>query len=73
MFCEDNAHLISLRGDIGWSTRSHDLSFCDYFLWGYVKAEVYNRKTTIDGLKAAIRQTVNEIPQEITLTVIENF
>ena len=57
------SHLISLLGDIGWPARSPDLSPCDYFLWGHLKAEVYKlRPTTIDELKAAIRQKVNEIP-----------
>ena len=68
------AHLISLRGDIGWPARSPDLSPCDYFLWGYVKSEVFkDRPTTIDGLKAAICKTINEIPQEMTQRAMENF
>ena len=68
------AHLISLRGDIGWPVRSPDLSPCDYFLWGYVKSEVFkDRPTTIDGLKAAICKTINEIPQEMTQRAMENF
>ena len=55
-------------------TRSPDLSPCDYSLWGYLKAEVYkDRLTSIDGLKAAIRQTVEETPQEITRLVMKNF
>ena len=68
------SHLISLRSDIGWPARSPDLSPCDYFLWGHLKAEDYKlRPTTIDELKAAIRQKVNEIPQEMTQRVMENF
>ena len=35
------AHLISLRANIGWPARSPDLSPSDYFLRGYVKAEIY--------------------------------
>ena len=51
-----------------------DLSPCDYFLWGYVKSEVFkDRPTTIDGLKAAICKTINEIPQEMTQRAMENF
>jgi len=47
---------------------------CDYFLWNYVKAEVYkHRPTTIDQLKVSIRQTISEIPQEMTRKVMENF
>ena len=67
-------HLISLQDDIGWPARSPDLSRCDYFLWGYVKVEEYKHPpTTIDGLKAAFYQLVNEIPQEMTRRVMENF
>lgn len=68
------SHVISLRGDVGWPARSPDLSPCDYFLWGYVKAKVFKtRPTTIEALKASIRQTVEEIPQEMTHRVMENF
>ena len=54
------AHLISLHDDIGWPARSPDLSPCKYFLWGYVKGEMYkHRLTTIDGLKATICKAIN--------------
>ncbi|XP_050314555.1 phosphate carrier protein, mitochondrial-like isoform X1 [Anthonomus grandis grandis] len=33
--------LLSLRGDISWPARSPDLTPCDFFLWGYLKAEVF--------------------------------
>lgn len=32
---------ISRAGPIAWPARSPDLNPCDYFLWGYVKNEVY--------------------------------
>jgi len=34
-----HGRLISLREDVAWPTRSPDLSPCDFFLWGYLKAE----------------------------------
>jgi len=37
-------HPISLRGDIGWPARSTDLTPCDIFRWGYLKAKVYARR-----------------------------
>ena len=68
------AHLTSLRGEVGWPARSPNVAPCDYFLWDYVKAEVYKHQpTTIDGVKAAFRQTVNEIPQKMTLKVMETL
>jgi hypothetical protein len=48
-------HVVSLRGDIGWSPLSPDLTPCDFFLWGYPKAQVYqHRSQTLEGLKEAI-------------------
>jgi hypothetical protein len=48
-------HLILLRGDIGWPARSPDLTPCDFFLWGYLKAKVCACcPGTIELLKEAI-------------------
>ena len=45
-------HVISLRGDIGWPLRSPDLTPCDFFLWCYLKATVYEqRPITLEALK----------------------
>ena len=60
-------HLISLRGDIGWPARLSDLNPCDFFLWGYLKSEVYiNRPRSIEQLKDAFRQEITAIPHEMT-------
>jgi len=37
-------HVISLRGDIRWPPRSPDLTPCDFYLWGYLKAKVYEQR-----------------------------
>ena len=59
--------LVSLRGDISWPPRSPDLSPSDFFLWGYLKAEVYkHRPRTLQELKDVIRQEVAAIPREVT-------
>ena len=64
-------HLISLHGDIGWPARSPDLTTCDFFLWGYLKATVYARRPgTIEQLKEAIRQEVAAIPPAMTCKVM---
>jgi hypothetical protein len=34
-------HVISRYGDITWPARSPDLPECDFFLWGYLKTEVF--------------------------------
>lgn len=66
--------LVSLRGDIAWPPRSPDLSPCDFFLWGHLKAEVYkHRPTTLQALKEAITQEVAAIPREMTRKTMQNF
>jgi hypothetical protein len=66
--------LLSLRGDITWPPKSPDLSPCDYFLWGYLKAQVYkHRPTILQTLKEAITQEVAAITPAMTKRVMENF
>ena len=68
------SHETTLCGDVMWPARLPDLTPSDYFLWGCLKAEVYqHRPTSIDGLKSAIRLTVKEIPQEMIRRVVKNF
>ena len=60
---ERNVPQSSLRGDISWPARSPDLTPCDFFLWGKLKAKVYaHRPGTTEQLKEAIRQEVAAIP-----------
>jgi len=67
-------NLISLHGDIGWPALSPDLTRCDFFLWGYLKAKVYERRPgTIEQLKLAIRQKVAAITPAITRKAMDNF
>ena len=66
-------HVISLRGDIGWPLRSPDLTACDFFLWCYLKAKVYERPQTLEALKEAIRQEVAAITPEMILKVMDNY
>ena len=66
--------VISLRGDIGWPPRLPDLNPCDFFLWGYLKAKVYEqRPQTLEALKEAIRQEVAAITPEMILKVMDNY
>jgi len=68
------SRLISLRGEIGWLARSPDLTPCYFFLWGYLKAEVYkHRPQILKALKDAIREEVAAIHPEMTNIVMENF
>lgn len=66
--------LISLRGDVTWPPRSPDLTPCDFFLWEYVKAEVYKVwPRTLEALKEAIEDVIVGIPQNMLRRVAENF
>jgi hypothetical protein len=59
MFAEP---LISLWGKLPWPGHSPDLSACDYFLWGYLKAKVCTTgPQTINGLKIAIWKQISAI------------
>jgi len=50
------------------------LTPCNFFLWGYPKAEVYKHQPQIlKALKDAIHEEVATIPPEMTNIVMENF
>jgi len=67
-------HVISLHGDIGWLPHSPDLTPCDFFLWGYLKAKVYKqRPLTLEALKEVIRREVAAITPEMILKVMDNY
>jgi hypothetical protein len=67
-------HIVSLRGVIGWPSRSPDLTPCDFLLWGCLKAQVYHhRPQTLKDLKEAITQEVAAIPPEMTRKVMEKY
>jgi hypothetical protein len=65
-------HVISRHGDITWSAWSPDLSACDFFLWGYLKSQVFKAPTphTDQEFKHRIQQEVERIPAEMLQTVM---
>jgi hypothetical protein len=49
--------VVSLHEAVPWPPRSPDLSPCDFFLWGYLQAEVFkHRPWSLDQLKEAIQE-----------------
>ncbi|CAM1305628.1 Uncharacterised protein r2_g1547 [Pycnogonum litorale] len=53
------------RGPHEWPARSPDLTPCDFFLWGWLKEQVYSTKpTTLEELERRIREVISAIPQE---------
>ena len=66
--------LISRRCDPEWAPHSHDLNPPDFYLWGYLKDNVYrNNPQIIQELKQAITFQIRQIPREECARVIENF
>ena len=65
-------NVISRYGGITWPARSPDLSACDFFLWGYLKSQVFKAPAphTVQELKHRIQQEVKGIPVEMLLRVM---
>jgi hypothetical protein len=58
--------IISRGGDIPWLAHSPDLSVCDYFLWAYLKSNVYLTKPhDIDELKNATKEEITATPDNM--------
>ena len=71
---EFGEQLISRFGPVNWPPRSCDLTPLDYFLWGYVKANVYRDKpASIDALEANIHAFIREIPADMCERVCQNW
>ena len=66
--------LISRFTDTSWPSWSPDLSIWDYFLWGYLKAPLYEHKPHIlEDLTEAICTKVVQIDRAILERVKANF
>ncbi|CAH0560385.1 unnamed protein product [Brassicogethes aeneus] len=66
--------VISRNFALNWPPRSCDLTPLDYFLWGYVKDQVYaDNPLTIEALKANIERAIREIEPQLCQNVITNF
>ena len=68
-------HIISRYGDITWPARSPDVSACDFFLWDYLKSQVFKTPAphTIQMLKHRIQQEVKRIAVEMLQRVWVTF
>ena len=66
--------IISRNSEVNWSPRSCDLTPLDFFLWGYLKSNVYaNKPTTVQQLKDEIRRHIGEIADELCRDVIKTL
>ena len=63
---------MSHRGPYEWPTRSPNLTLCDFFLWDWLKKQVYSTKrTTFDELEGRIREVMSSIPQEFLVKSVD--
>ena len=66
--------VISRRGDVNWPTRSCDLAPLDFFLWGFLKSQVYaNKLQSIDAIKVNITKAIVQIQPDMCGSVIINW
>jgi hypothetical protein len=66
--------VISRFGDINWPPRSPDLTAPDFFLWGYLKPQVYATKPrNVHELKQRIIAAVTEINVPLLERVMGDF
>ncbi|GFU25075.1 uncharacterized protein TNCV_568301 [Trichonephila clavipes] len=57
-----------------WPPRSPDLSPCDYWLWGYLKSQVYcDRPTSLGMLKDNIRLQCLTITPDVLYSAVHNI
>jgi hypothetical protein len=68
------ACVISQRGNLERSARSPDLNACNFFLWGYLKSKLYEKKPkTMVDLKQNTRDEVAAISPTMLQRVMQNF
>ena len=66
--------LISRRREPEWSPHSPDLNPPDFYLWGFLKDHVYEKRPqSIAELKVAISQKIRAIRKDECVRVIDNF
>ena len=58
--------IISKNGPVNWPPRSPDLTAPDFFLWDYVKSQIYGTPTgTVKALKQRISECIRSIDAEV--------
>jgi len=57
-----------------WTQRSPDLTPPDYFLWGYLKGRVYQKKLrNIDALKPNITEEIQAVTADVLARTFQNI
>lgn len=64
---------IGTHGNVPWPARSPDLTPMDFFLWGYIKNQVYKQTyNNVDDLRNAVLQAFQNIPPRTLLKAVES-
>lgn len=67
-------NFIATHGPVPWPARSPDLTPLDYFLWGYVKNEIYkDTYNAIDDLKRSLENILNGINNIVMLNAVQSL
>lgn len=69
-----NGRWIGRAGPVNWPARSPDLTSPDFYLWGYLKGEVYQEvPTTRENMIQRIRNACAKITPETLLSCVQSF
>lgn len=66
-----NAQWIGTNGPIQWPPRSPDMTPLDFFLWGYLKGQIYKQRyENVNALKIAVREKIHQIDGRTILKAV---
>jgi hypothetical protein len=66
--------VLSRNADRNCPARSCDLTPCDFFLWGYLKSQVYeNNPRSIPDLQEEIRRVIGHIEEQVCVKSHHEF
>ena len=69
-----NENWIGRQGPVDWPARSPDLTPCDFFLWGHIKAKVYATPVgNVEELKRRVVSECHKIKPETLRKVWDNL
>lgn len=65
---------IGRTGPVEWPPRSPDLTSPDFFLWGYIKNLIFQKRpTTQVDMRERITLACNQIPRNVLLSTAQHF
>ena len=66
--------IISRSFPVAWLPRSPDLTPCNFWLWCYLKSQVYvDGVSNLSILKDIIKKTVRNTPRDMLRTAVDNL